>query len=194
MSNGLLTRRAGVCLIAATALGSGTMPALASDAADIVRAGAERMLAALKAGVSDAERTATLAEIMASSFDLPAIARTVLGRHWNEATAAQRQRFVAVFEKAEVNAYSARFKQYSGQTLQVGKVMANGGSQMVESRIVQASATQPIRLTWEVRNAKIIDVIIEGVSMAATRRSDFNAYIQRHGIDGLIAELERRSA
>jgi ABC-type transporter MlaC component len=47
---------------------------------------------------------------------------------------------------------------------------------------------------WEIQNDRIIDVIIEGVSMAATRRSDFNAYIQRHGIDGLISELERRSA
>ncbi|HJQ59881.1 MAG TPA: ABC transporter substrate-binding protein [Vineibacter sp.] len=194
MSITLLKRRASVAVLAATLLGIGLAPAWAGDAANVVKAGADRILTVLKAGGSDAERSATLTEVMNSSFDLQAIGRSVLGRHWNAATPEQRQRFLAAFEKAEVRAYSARFKQYSGQTLTVGKVTTNGAAQMVESQIVQPNATQPIKLTWEVHNDKIVDVVIEGVSMAATRRSDFNAYIQRNGIDGLITELERRSA
>ncbi len=190
----LLTRRLATALMCGVLLVTASAPVLAADAADVVRNGANRMLQVLKAGASDAEREATLTEVMRAHFDLQAIGRTVLGRHWNAATPEQRQRFLAAFEKAEVKAYSDRFRQYSGQTLKVGKVTTNGPAQMVESQIVQPNASQPIQLTWEIRNGKITDVIIEGVSMAATRRSDFNSYIQRHGLDGLIQELERRSS
>ena len=193
MSTTLLTRRASVCILGVTLLGAAVNPVLAGDAADVVRSGASRILQVLKAGAPDAERERTMTAVMHESFDLQAIGRSVLGRHWNAATPEQRRRFIAAFSKSEVQAYSARFKQYSGQTLTVGKVTTNGASQLVDSQIVQPNATQPIRLVWEIQNGKIIDVVIEGVSMAATRRSDFNAYIQRNGIDGLIAELERRT-
>jgi phospholipid transport system substrate-binding protein len=189
-----LTRRHGIRIAGAGLLLATGAPALAGDAADVVRSGASRMLDVLKAGATDAERQATLSQIMQTSFDLPTIGRMVLGRHWNAATPEQQKRFLAAFEKAEVKAYSDRFRQYSGHTLQIGKVSNQGNSRMVESQIVQPNASQPIRVIWEVQNDRIVDVTIEGVSMAATRRSDFNAYIQRNGIDGLIGELERRSA
>jgi phospholipid transport system substrate-binding protein len=189
----LLTRRASVRGLGAALLGVASAPAMAADAADVVRNGANRMLQVLKAGASDAAREATLTDVMNQSFDLQAIGRSVLGRHWNPATPEQRQKFLAVFQKAEVKAYSDRFKQYSGQTFNVGKVSTNGTAQLVDSQIVQPNSSQPIRVVWEVQNGRITDVSIEGVSMAATRRSDFNAYIQRNGIDGLIAELQRRT-
>jgi len=193
MSITRLTRRSSVCILGAAIVTASIAPALASDAADVVKTGASRILQVLKAGASDSAREATMTQVMQESFDLQAIGRSVLGRHWNTATPEQRQRFIAAFSKSEVKAYSMRFKEYSGQTLNVGKVTANGASQMVDSQIVQPNSSQPVRLVWEVQNGRIIDVLIEGVSMAATRRSDFNAYIQRNGIDGLISELERRA-
>ncbi|TXL82401.1 ABC transporter substrate-binding protein [Vineibacter terrae] len=191
----VLTRRASVRTLGAAALliAASGAPVLAADAAEVVRNGANRILQVLKGGASDAAREATLTSVMNESFDLQAIGRSVLGRHWNAATPEQRQKFLAVFQKAEVKAYSDRFKQYSGQTFTVGKVSTNGSAQLVDSQIVQPNSSQPVRLVWEVHNGRITDVSIEGVSMAATRRSDFNAYIQRNGIDGLIAELQRRS-
>jgi phospholipid transport system substrate-binding protein len=190
----MLTRRGSVFFLGAGLLAAHVAPARAADAADVVKSGASRILDVLKAGAGDTERQAALSQVMHQSFDLPAIGRLVLGRHWNAATPEQRQRFLAAFEKAEVRAYSDRFRQYSGQTLQVGKVTSQGSSQLVASQIVQPGGGQPIHVVWEIQNGKIVDVAIEGVSMAATRRSDFNAYIQRNGIDGLIGELERRSA
>lgn len=96
------------------------------------------------------------------------------------------------FERAEVRAYSNRFKEYGGQSLQIGKVTQNGGSQLVDAQIIQVNGP-PIKLVWELVNGRIVDVSVEGISMGITRRSDFNAYIQRNGIDGLIAELQRRA-
>lgn len=167
-------------------------PALAQDAGALITGISNRVLALLQQRVPDAEREQALADILRQNFDMPSIGRTVLGRHWNAATPEQRQRFLTAFEKAEVRAYSNRFKEYAGQSLVVSKVTRNSPQELVDAQIIQPNG-QPIKLVWEVLNGKIVDVTIEGVSMAITRRSDFNSYIQRNGIDGLIAELERRA-
>ncbi|QQS13672.1 MAG: ABC transporter substrate-binding protein [Rhodospirillales bacterium] len=193
MSRTLMTRRGMARLtfgVAGAAVGARTV--LAQDAAGVINGAADRVLAAVKAGVTDAERERTLTAVFRDSFDIPSIARTVLGRHWNAATEEQRQRFMEAFERAEVRAYSNRFKEYGGQSLQVGKVTQNGGAQLVDAQIIQVNGP-PIKLVWELVGGRIVDVSVEGISMAITRRSDFNAYIQRNGIDGLIAELKRRS-
>ena len=190
-----LTRRSTVHVLGALAA-MATMASAAraqQDAAALINGIANRVLTLLKAGVADNEREAALSSILRENFDLPGIGRTVLGRHWNAATPEQRQRFLAAFEKAEVKAYSNRFKEYAGQTLVVGKVTQNSPRELVDAQIVQPNV-QAIKLVWEVVNRKIVDVTSEVVSMAITRRSDFNAYIQRNGLDGLIAELERRGA
>ena len=170
------------------------VPAAADDAAALINTIANRLLTVLKSGVSDADREREMSAILRQSFDLPAIGRTVLGRHWNAATPEQRQRFLTAFERAEVRAYSGRFREYSGQSLVVGKVTQQAPKELVNSQIVQPNGGPAIRLVWEVVNGKIVDVTIEGVSMAITRRSDFNSYVQRNGLDALIAELERRAA
>ena len=96
---------------------------------------------------------------------------------------------------AEAKAYAERFGQYGGQTLVIGKVVAkSGGVDVVESKLNQTSG-QPIKIDWEVRNDRITDVKIEGVSMVATRRSDYKSYISNNGnrVDALINELESRA-
>jgi len=170
------------------------VPAAANDAAALINTIANRLLTVLKSGVSDADREREMSAILRQSFDLPVIGRTVLGRHWNAATPEQRQRFLTAFERAEVRAYSSRFREYSGQSLVVGRVTQQAPKELVNSQIVQPNGGPAIRLVWEVVNGKIVDVTIEGVSMAVTRRSDFNSYVQRNGLDALIAELERRAA
>ncbi|MBL8674386.1 MAG: ABC transporter substrate-binding protein, partial [Rhodospirillales bacterium] len=137
MSRTLMTRRGMARLtfgVAGAAVGARTV--LAQDAAGVINGAADRVLAAVKAGVTDAERERTLTAVFRDSFDIPSIARTVLGRHWNAATEEQRQRFMEAFERAEVRAYSNRFKEYGGQSLQVGKVTQNGGAQLVDAQII----------------------------------------------------------
>jgi phospholipid transport system substrate-binding protein len=165
--------------------------AAAQDAAQVVENMAAQVLATVKAGASDAEREQQMSQLFRANFDIPAIGQMVLGRHWNSATPEQRDKFMSAFEQAEIRAYSGRFKNYQGQTLKIGKVSPNGASQLVESQLMQPSG-QPIRIVWEIARGKVIDIQVEGVSMGMTRRSDFNSYISRNGLDALIAELQKR--
>jgi ABC-type transporter MlaC component len=38
----------------------------------------------------------------------------------------------------------------------------------------------------------VIDLIIEGISLLVTQRSEFAAVLERAGVDGLLAELNAR--
>ena len=186
----LASRRVAFHLAAAAAAsialpGIGT--AVAADPVQLVQTTAQQVI--------DIVQAAILA-VLQANFDMPAMGRSALGTHWNQATESERARFLKAVATAEAKAYSERFGQYGGQTLTVGKVTprANGVS-IVDSRLNQTTG-QPIKLEWEVRNDRIADVKVEGVSMVMTRRSDFNSYIQNNGgkVEPLVKELEARAA
>jgi len=181
------------CVMATAATLLAAAGAAAQDAAQVVERMASQVLATVKTGASDSEREQQMTQLFRANFDIAAIGQMVLGRHWNGATPDQRDKFIAAFEKAEIRAYSGRFKNYQGQTLKIGRVSPspNGASEMVESQLLQPTG-QPIRIVWEISRGKVIDIAVEGVSMGMTRRSDFSAYVQRNGLDALIDELQRR--
>lgn len=191
----LLASRRVLFGIAVAAASTIALPAAAQDPAKLVERVAAQVIDIVKAKQGAARQAAVL-QVLQTDFDLPYMGRSALGTHWNQATEEQRQRFLKAVATAEARAYSERFGQYAGQTLTVGKVTnrANGVT-VVDSRLNQATG-QPIKLEWEVRNDRITDVKVEGVSMVMTRRSDFNSYIQNNGgkVDALIAEMEKRAA
>ncbi|WP_439613110.1 MlaC/ttg2D family ABC transporter substrate-binding protein [Reyranella sp.] len=194
----LASRRVVLQLAAASALFAAlpvVTPALAVDAAQLVQNTAQQVIDIIKTKTGAARQAAILG-VLQSSFDMAAMGRSALGTHWNQATEAERTRFLKAVATAEAKAYSERFGQYGGQTLTVGKVTPRAnGVMIVDSRLNQTSG-QPIKLEWEVRNDRITDVKVEGVSMVMTRRSDFNSYIQNNGgkVEPLVRELETRAA
>lgn len=194
----LASRRVVLQLVATSAILStlpAIAPAIAADPAQLVQNTAQQVIDIIKTKTGAARQAAILG-VLQTSFDMPAMGRSALGTHWNQATEAERTRFLKAVATAEAKAYSERFGQYGGQTLTVGKVTprANGVT-IVDSRLNQTSG-QPIKLEWEVRNDRITDVKVEGVSMVMTRRSDFNSYIQNNGgkVEPLVRELEARAA
>lgn len=195
----LAIRRVVLGLAASAAVAFFTLPASAADPAKTVETVAAEVIDIVKTKTG-ADRQNAIKKLLQANFDMNAMGRSALGTHWNQATEAQRTRFLAAVETAEARAYSERFGAYAGQTLTVGKVTARpNGVSIVDSRLNQSTG-QPIKLEWEVRNGSqgpvITDVKVEGVSMVMTRRSDFNSYIQNNGgtVEPLIKELEARAA
>jgi len=148
--------------------------------------------------LSDKERQARFREILNRTFEVPLIARFVLGQYWRRASTAQRKEFVGLFEDFIVLAYAARFKEYNGEVFTVGKARElNERDSLVESELTLNDGRR-IGVFWRVRgkaDPKIIDVIIEGVSMAITHREEFSAVINQNGgtIDGLLAALRKKT-
>ena len=191
----VFSRRAFIASAAVSAAGLAASPAFAADAAQLIQSVSTEVIDLVKTKPAGPEREAGIRKVLETSFDLPFMGRSALALYWDETNEQQRARFLKAAISAEAKAYSERFGQYGGQTLTIGKVVQrSGGVQVVESKLNQSNG-QPIKIDWEVRNDRITDVKIEGVSMVATRRSDYKSYISNHGnrVEPLIEELEQRA-
>jgi phospholipid transport system substrate-binding protein len=139
-----------------------------------------------------AERDQKFAAILTRDFDIPRISRFVLGRYWTTASDQERQEFAKLFERWVVRTYSARFADYAGETVKVeGAKPQTDTDVIVESEIIHPDGTPPAKVDWRVRQKdgtfKVVDIDVEGVSMALTEKEEFASVIQRNG--GTVANL-----
>lgn len=154
----------------------------------------DRTLAVLRTDPTFGQALPQLRPLFTQNFDMPTIGRFVLGRYWNQATPSQQTTYTDLFTEMVVRTYTRRFVGYAGQTFQINGSRADGASDViVQSQINQSGGAPPVAVDWRVRDYgggshRILDVVIEGVSMAATQRSEFSSIIQRNGgsIDALL--------
>jgi phospholipid transport system substrate-binding protein len=145
------------------------------------------------------ERQARFRTLLDEHFDVPTIAKFTLGRYWRTATDEQRTEFRKLFEDFIVQSYSTRFAEYHGEAFQVtGSTADESGTTVVHSKIDMPSS-EDIRVDWHLRAADsgfvIVDIVVEGVSMAVTQRSEFASVIQsRGGVAGLLEALRAKNA
>ena len=113
---------------------------------------------------------------------------------------AERQEFRKLFENYIVLVYSKRFAQYHGEALNVTSSRADSDGAIVASEIVRPNGGTPIKVDWLLgtrdRLYKVTDLIIDGISMATSDRSQFASVIQRTGgqVQGLLAMMRDKSA
>jgi phospholipid transport system substrate-binding protein len=189
----------GACVLFVGILISARPAPAASDPAAVVISLGNHALEVLGNNVDPNLRVARFRQLFSEDFDVPGIARFVLGRYWHIATEPQRQEFVKVFADYIALAYSNRLAEYSGETLRVtGTRPASDGS-VVSSEILRPNGAPPAKVDWVLTphggTYKISDVVVEGVSMAVTQRSEFASVIQRNGgqVQGLITALRQKT-
>ena len=173
--------------------------AAAADPAAVITSLGNEALKVLGKNVDPNLRVARFRQLFSADFDVPGIARFVLGRYWRLATPQQQQEFVKLFTNYIALAYSNRLAEYSGETLRVtGSRPAPDGPIGVErDHADERSTAGPVDWLLTPQNGayKINDVIVEGVSMAVTQRSEFASVIQRNGgqVQGLITALRQKT-
>ncbi|MEO3434333.1 ABC transporter substrate-binding protein [Inquilinus sp. CAU 1745] len=190
--------------IAALLLMVSAAPAAAADdqgARDFIAELGDQTIEILRQPDLDAEQSvAQFREVFREGFDVPTVARFVLGRYWNVATPEQQQEYLQLFEQMVLETYARRFVEYSGETFTVTGARPAGESDvMVESRIVRPDGP-PVNVAWRVREREdgfqIIDVVVEGVSMSVTQRNEFASVIQRNGgqVEALLQAMRNQIA
>jgi phospholipid transport system substrate-binding protein len=188
-----------VCLLVVGILLPGRPAAAAADPAAVVTSLGNEALKVLGKDVDPNLRVARFRQLFSADFDVPGIARFVLGRYWRIATPAQQQEFIHTFANYIALAYANQLAAYSGETLRVTGSRAAPDGQLVSSEIVRTNGQPPARVDWLLtphgEAFKISDVIVEGVSMAVTQRSEFGSVIQRNGgqVQGLITALQQKT-
>ena len=149
-------------------------------------------------GMSTADREARFDTLLKANFDMPGISKFVLGRYWKLATPDQQSEFQQLLEKLLTQSYAKAFAQYSGQKFTVGNARANDDGSTVVNSTIQQPNGDIIRLDWRVEDQggkpMITDLLVEGVSLRTTHRSDFASAIQSNGgtVKGLLDALRQK--
>ena len=177
-------------------------PALGAEQAEtFIRDTADRVITTYTGEKADEQRAALFREILTKTFELKTIARFTLGRYWRIASPAQRAEYRRLFEDFLVLAYANRFRDLGGMQLRITSARKiNKRDSLVLTEIASADARQPIRIGWRVRQTKdglrIVDVIVDGISMSITQRDQFAAAIRAAGgkVEGLLAMLRDKTA
>ncbi len=193
---GLLTAGLGILAQARSVLAL-----TAPDAGTFIQSVANTAMTQMTAAnLSDDQRAQNFRDLMTNTFDLTEIGRMVLGRHWRLATVEQQQEFLTLFEEIQVYTWSKRFKDYSGETLDIARSIPDGDDNWLVESQIRRKAMDPINVAWRVHKAgeqfRILDIKVEGASMALTYRSEYGSVLQGNGgkIDSLLAAMRTKAS
>ena len=153
----------------------------------------------INSDVSESERKARFTKLFNQDLDLDFIGKFVLGRYWRTATPKQRDDFIDVYRKLNIQTWSERFNEFKGKHFEfLGTEKSKSEDQIFVNSQVPMQEGKPASVKWRVKETngkmQIVDIIIENVSLAQTSRSEYTSYIQKSpkGIDGLIADLKAK--
>src|SRR5215469_13113543 len=125
-----------------------TVLAAAADPAAVINNLGNRALEVLGKHATPAQRVARFHELFREDFDVPGIARFVLGRYWKTATPEQQDEFTKLFEDYIAIVYSSQLSAYSGETLKVIGSRADPEGAIVASEIIRPSGAPPVKVEW----------------------------------------------
>ena len=179
--------------------GRSVQAAVSAEAAQqlIESVGVEVLAVLRDPALDNQQKFARLVALLDGPIDLEIIARLILGRHWRSASEAQQAEYLQLFRAFALDNLASRLHVYDGQDFEIVGAQAVNDRDAVVATRVTGGGRPPLKVDWRVRERDdgdlvAIDVIVEGVSLIVTQRSEFSAVIERRGMDGLLAELRQR--
>jgi phospholipid transport system substrate-binding protein len=170
---------------------------------DLIEVAATKMLKALDADREivkrDPARVRKLVdEILLPSFDTDYSARLVLGKHWRDATPAQRQRFIEAFYQSLLRNYGSALADFTADRMTLLPFRGDlaSGQATVRTEVKRSDGTRvPVNYTMRATPTgwKAWDVTIEGISYVRNLRNDIGAEVDQRGLDAVIERLEKES-
>ncbi len=150
----------------------------------------------MKKPQNELKRRQALKKAIGAIFDYGEMAKRSLARHWNERSPAERKEFVQLFETLLENSYAGKIESYNNEKIVYGKEIVEGEYAEVRSKVVTAKRDEyslDYRLLNKGGKWMVYDVVIEGVSLVANYRSQFNKIIQNQGYAELVKQLRAKS-
>ena len=154
--------------------------------------------------LSKTEKQDKFRKLFVKAVDVEKVSQFALSRHWKTASVDQKKSFTQAFEDLTVETWSRRFDEYAGQIVKIiaSRPAEGKGQTFVDSKVLENEKDpNPIEVIWRLRqdkdgNYKIVDIIVEGVSMAMTYRKEYGAILSREGTDvaDLISMLNQKVA
>lgn len=180
-------------------LGGPAWAAQDEQAAKLVREVSQEMLATLEKRRAEVDRNPSLIfglvdQIVVPHFDFEKITQQAVGKHWRDATPAQRQGLTNGFREVLIRTYAKALLNYSGQDIRYLPVKPGQRENTVTVPTeVRERGGPPVPIDYRMydKNGKwlVYDLVVDNVSLIANYRDSFNTEIRRDGIDALIRHL-----
>jgi phospholipid transport system substrate-binding protein len=175
----------------------------AEGAADGPAAVVQQTTDAVVAVLADKNLTADqkrrkIEDIVDAHFDFATLSRLVLARNWKALTPAQQTEFIEQFKKHLSLTYGRNVESYHNEHVTItGDRKEAGNDWTVKTKILRPGGADILvdyRLRKQDGGWRVIDVIIEGVSLVANYRSQFQAIASNHGPARVVELLREKNA
>lgn len=163
---------------------------------NLTREGIEKII---NSNASPTEKNKVFKQLFTENLDTDFIGKYVLGRYWRTASAKQQAEFINLYKEFNAQTWSKRFDEFKGKNFVFeGTSPASNPSQIFVNTKVPMKGGSPVVVKWRVYNhngkLKIIDIIIENVSLAQTARNEYTSFIAKSpkGVEGLLENLRTK--
>lgn len=196
----MVTRRAtwlAVALVVVLAAPAGAGPATDQLRKSVDQAVAILNDSALASPAKATERRAAIRKVAQGIFDFPEMARRALGQHWHKLDEGDRQEFSQLFSQLLEQAYASRIEHYEGEPVSyVGETVApDGSTATVKTEVALRNGNAvPIQYNLLRRGDRwlVYDVFIEGISLVANYRVQFDRVLRAGSYDDLVKRMRAR--
>ena len=153
---------------------------------------------ALNKRLSKEEKMEKLKIIAEKTVDIQGIGNYSLGTYRKTISDQKKDEYFDIFEQYFLKSFASRLAEYTDPKIRVdSQKKLNEKYTMVSSVLLSTKKRPEVKIDWRVvtknpDNPLIIDVIIEGVSLAKVQREEFNSIIQNNDndIDALLKNLK----
>ena len=133
---------------------------------------------------------------VSNSHELTKIARIVVGKEWEKLSEEQQQKLVEVFSRLSIASYAHNFKDYSGESFVFdSEEETTRGGVVVHSHLVIPD-DKPVKFDYMLKEKgnswRIINIIANGVSDLALKRSEYTSILERESFDALITKINEK--
>jgi len=144
------------------------------------------------------DRIRSLEQIVYGRFDLYVMSRLVLARNWKRFSETQKEQYVVEFKQYLTNTYGNRIERYDQQEVEIiGEREEPRGDVVVKTKILGGEfegALVDYRLRKHDSEWRVIDVVIEGISMVSNYRDQFKSIVSSGGPELLLEKLKEKNA
>jgi phospholipid transport system substrate-binding protein len=155
------------------------------------RAGQDLVNAINDPRLNQTQRRDRVASILRNAIDIEGTGRFILGRYVRQASPAELQDYLKLFDEVIIRNLSARFGEYRGVKFSLGRSQQRTEEDALVSTLIERPNSPSFTLDWRVAEIngqpRVVDVIAEGTSLRLTTRSEYAAVIQRN--NGRVASL-----
>ena len=171
----------------------------ADGAKQVVDKFQNELIAVMKEGkqLGYAGRYKKLEPSVTSSLDLNKIARVVVGKEWEKLSPEQQKTLVDVFSRLSISSYAHNFKDFGGEAFTIDSVKetSKGGGVVVYAHLTIPNDKDVLfeyHLKEQDKDWRIINIVANGVSDLALKRSEYTSILQKDGFDALIAKINEK--